>query len=80
MTLDRLESQRTALTRYRRGLIHPFAAALHAGDEMAQDELRLELHRLTVCVRVLDNWLIELRGQAAVEEAERILALDILGE
>jgi hypothetical protein len=77
MTLTKLESQRAVLIRYRRGLIHPFAAALYAGDEMTQNEIQIEWRQVTVYIRVLDNWLIEMRGRLTVAEAERILTLDI---
>ena len=64
------------LKRIRRNLEFEFAAATLNRDNT--DDLRLEWQRLTVQMRVLGEWLQELRlaeqGREAVAEVERILA------
>ena len=76
MTPDQIISQRAWLIRLKRNLEFEFACAVLNRDNT--DDLRLEWQRLTSQIRILAEWLNELKlaeqGCAAVNEAERILA------
>lgn len=73
ITPAQILSRRAYLLRLRRNLVYPIVTARYSGDRDEEADLLAEWRRLGMMVLILDNWLIELRGAAAVAEAERIL-------
>lgn len=73
LTPNQILSRRAYLLRLRRGLVYPIVTARYSGDRDELCDLLAEWRRLGMMVLILDNWLIELRGAAAVAEAERII-------
>ena len=74
ITRTQLSLQRTALINRQCEITWPLTLALQNGDVEIYDELALEWHRLGVTIQVLSNWLLEIDGQEAVKEVDRILA------